>query len=61
MDEKQKLKVIEKNDEVLNNAAEEKVKPKISHPNQTNPIYKNLAKFCNSKIGEKLSLKDLLR
>lgn len=61
MDEKRKLKVIEKIDEVLDNAVEEQVKPKISHPNQTNPIYKNLAKFNNAKIGEKLSVKDLLR
>lgn len=61
MDEKRKLKVIEKIDETLDNAVEEQVKPKISHPNQTNPIYKNLAKFNNAKIGEKLSVKDLLR
>lgn len=61
MDEKIKLKVIEKTDDALDNAAEEQFKPKISHPNQTNPVYKNLAKFCNSKIGEKLSIKDLLR
>lgn len=61
MDEKRKLKVIEKINDVLDTAVEEQVKPRISHPNQTNPIYKNLAKFNNAKIGEKLSVKDLLK
>lgn len=28
---------------------------------QTNPIYKNMLKFHNAKIGEKLSISDLLR
>jgi len=60
MDEKRKLKVIEKTQEVLD-VVEEQVKPKISHPNQSNPIYNKLAKFCNEKIGEKFSIKDLLR
>lgn len=61
MDEKRKLKVIEKTDEALDDVAKKQVESKVSHPNQTNPIYKNLAKFCNSRIGEKLSMKDLLR
>lgn len=39
----------------------EDIKPVISHPNQTNPILKKLAKFCNEKIGEKFSIRDLLR
>lgn len=37
------------------------VKPIVPRPNQTNPIYKKLVKFCNEKIGEKFSLRDLLR
>lgn len=58
MDENKRiLKVVEKTETEL----EKEVKPKVSHPNQTNPIYKKLAKFCNEKIGEKFSLKDLLR
>lgn len=61
MDEKKRLKVIEKIDNELDVTAEEQVKPKISHPNQTNPIYKKLMNFKNSKIGEKLSVKDLLK
>lgn len=67
MDEKRKLKVLEKakTDVSVDETIEEKVGcealAKNSHPNQTNPIYKNLAKFNNAKIGEKLSVKDLLR
>lgn len=62
MDEKiRKLKILEKTDKILDEVVEEQVKPKISHPNQTNPIYKNLAKFNNLKIGDKLSIKDLLK
>lgn len=60
MDEKKKLKIVEKIDEEFN-TVEEKIKPEISHPNQTNPIYKKLMTFKNSKIGEKLSVKDLLK
>lgn len=61
MDEKRKLKVIERTQEVLEQIAEEQKAPQIKHPNQTNPIYKNLAKFNNAKISDKLSVKDLLR
>lgn len=60
MDENRKLRVIEKPQEMLD-IVEEQVKPKISHPNQTNPILNKLAKFTNAKIGDKLSIKDLLR
>jgi hypothetical protein len=61
MNEKRKLKVLEKPVQNLDETVEKQIKPKISHSNQTNPIYKNLAKFINSKIGEKLSIKDILR
>lgn len=70
MDEKRKLRVIERINESLEETLDETIKdevevPKISHPNQTNPlkapIYKNLAKFVNAKIGDKWSIKDLLR
>lgn len=64
MDEKKRiLKVLERVETEL----ESEFKPKVSHPNQTNPmnqsspIYKNLAKFNNTKIGDKLTIKDLLR
>lgn len=61
MDEKKRiLKMIEKPEEMKVDEVIEKL-PKISHPNQTNPIYKNMAKFANEKIGEKFSIKDLLR
>lgn len=61
MDEKKRiLKVIEKTDEQVQGPTEE-VKPKNTHPNQTNPIFKKLAQFTNSKIGDKLSIRDLLR
>lgn len=61
MDEKNilKLRVLEKTEEMLNEKVEQEVKPKFSHPHQTNPIYKNLMKFHNEKIGEKFSVKDL--
>ena len=66
MDEKKRhLKVLEKTEEMLDEAFSEQVKPKVEHPNktnlQTNPIYKNLANFVNAKIGDKWSIKDLLR
>ncbi len=65
MDEKKKLKVLDRTVEKLDEIVEEQIKPQIKHQNspinQTNPIYKNLAKFNNSKVGEKLSIKDILR
>lgn len=51
------LRVIEREDTEL----AQEVKPQVSRPNQTNPIYKKLVKFCNEKIGEKFSIRDLLR
>lgn len=62
MDEKKRiLRVIEKTDCELNEEVQEQVKPQFSHPNQTNPIYKKLMNFKNSKVGAKFSIKDLLR
>lgn len=61
MDEKRKLIVIEKSDEELTKVSKEQAEQKISHPNQTNPILKKLMNFKNSKIGDKLTVKDLLR
>ena len=61
MDEKRILKVLERTEQLVEEKVEEVVAPKVTHPNQTNPIYKNLAKFNNAKIGEKLSVKDLIR
>jgi len=64
MDEKlnkRKLIVLDRTEEEISEAVEQKVAPKISHPGQSNPIYKNLAKFENAKIGDKLTVKDLLR
>lgn len=60
MDEKKvlKLKVIDKVDEIVEKQQSTK---KVSHSNQTNPIYKNLAKFSNAKIGDKWTIRDLLR
>ena len=55
--DKRILKVIDR----VETEPKEELKPAISHPNQTNPIYKKLAKFCNENIGEKFSIKDLLR
>jgi len=51
--------VIEKTDEVLKETIQ--TKPKFPHPNQSNPIYKNLANFNNARIGDKWSIEDLLR
>ena len=59
MDEKKviKLRVLERTEETI----EEKIISKPKYPNQTNPIFKNLAKFTNAKIGDKWSINDLLR
>lgn len=62
MDEKKRnLRVLEKAETETQKPAKDSVEPKFSHPNQTNPILKKLAWFTNSKIGNKLSIKDLLR
>lgn len=62
MDEKKrKLIVIEKTDKAVDEKVKEVSKPKIEHPHQTNPIYKNLANFHNEKVSDKWSIKDLLR
>ncbi len=58
MDEKKPiLRVIEREETEL----VQETKPIVSRPNQTSPIYKKLVKFCNEKIGEKFSIRDLLR
>lgn len=54
-----RLKVLERTEETLNEVVEQKVASKFAHLNQSNPIYKNLMKFHNSKIGDKFSVKDL--
>lgn len=66
MDEKRKLRLLDKTEsQVVEEQAEEKVEHKVSHQSshsgQTNPIYKNLAKFSNAKIGDKWTIRDLLR
>ncbi len=61
MDEKRKLKVLEKPTETETEVHATPKKPKFSHMNQTNPIYKHLGRFVNAKIGDKFSIKDLLR
>ena len=61
MDEKKRiLKVLEKSEEVTE-IADEQTQSKTVHSNQTNPIYKKLAQFNNVKIGDKWSIKDLLK
>lgn len=55
------VKVLDKTQDQLEEKAEEKADSKMKYPNQTNPIYKKLATFCNEKIADKWSIKDLLR
>lgn len=63
MKEKSKLKLLDKNptkvghENDVNNL--NNVKQNIN--NQTNPIYKKLAKFNNAKISDKLGINDLLK
>ncbi len=64
MDEKKRiLRVIEREKEELKQVEEtvSKQSSGFAHPNQSNPIKKNLMKFTNSKIGDKFSVNDLLR
>lgn len=62
MDEKIfKLKVIEKTPEIVENIPKTSTQESVLHANQTNPIYKKLMLFRNAKIGDKWSIKDLLR
>lgn len=43
----------------VNEEIETKEQPKVT-PRVSNPIYKNMLNFHNSKIGDKLTIKDLL-
>lgn len=56
-----KLKVLERSDELIDSIVEEKAANEIPYPNQTNPIYRKMMDFHNRKIGDKFSIKDLLR
>ncbi|RAI15637.1 MAG: hypothetical protein DKM22_03370 [Candidatus Melainabacteria bacterium] len=38
-----------------------KVEKRVTINHHSNPIVKNLVNFSNSKVGEKFSIKDLLR
>lgn len=62
MDKGQNItKILEK----IETELQQEFEPKIISPNQTNPqkgsIYKKLAMFRNSKIGDKFSIRDLFR
>lgn len=59
MDEKRNLELmlLENIEDVF---GKKQTSEKIVHSNQTNPMYKKLASFKNSKIG-KFSVKDLLK
>lgn len=49
---------------VKNNTDEEpsiEIKKAEKHSNTSNPIYKKMLEFHHSKIGDKLSIKDILR
>ena len=62
MDEKQRiLKVMDRVETELNDFVQNEVESKATRANHSNPIYKNLAKFHNEKIGDKFSIKDLFR
>lgn len=62
MDENKRiLRIIEKTEDVTEEVKTEVTKPKFAHPNQTSPIYKKMAMFRNAKVGDKWSIKDLLR
>ncbi len=53
-----RLQVLDKTENV------EKVEEKVTTPpatNVSNPIYKKMLAFHHAKIGEKLSVKDILR
>jgi hypothetical protein len=69
MDEKnflqKNLRVLEKTKEMLEREAKNQAASSSAHITQgaghTNPISKKMMKFHNEKIGDKLSVKDLLR
>lgn len=60
-----RLRVLERTEAALDEVVEEKVMPKFSYPHQTNPrvspILKKMVQFHNEKIGDKFSIRDLLR
>jgi len=56
-----RLRVLERTEEMLDGVVEEKAAPKFSYPNQTNPLVRKMVQFQNEKIGDKFSMKDLLR
>lgn len=50
--------------QVLDNKVETEIEEKVVTPvisNTSNPIYKKMLEFHHAKIGEKLSIKDILR
>lgn len=62
MDDKQKIsKILERVETELNEYVEKEIESKAMRSNHTNPIYRKLATFHNEKIGDKWSIKDLLR
>lgn len=63
MDEKEflRMRVMEKTEEMLNYGEEVEQKKPFKYMNQTNPIYRNLARFHNISAPKKWSVRDLLR
>ncbi|HNW26068.1 MAG TPA: hypothetical protein PLG15_04330 [Candidatus Gastranaerophilaceae bacterium] len=54
-----RLRVLERTEETIDEVVEKQLSSGFAYPNQSNPIYKNLAKFHNEPIGKKFSVKDL--
>lgn len=55
-EKKRRLTVIEKTEDALDEKVSTNAKTHFAHPNQTNPIYRDMAKFS---FAEKFSVKDL--
>ena len=62
MDEKKRiLEILEQVETELNDFVTNEIEVKAAVANHTSPIYGNLARFHNEKIGDKFSVKDLFR
>lgn len=56
-----RLRVLERTEDTIDEIVEKQIGSGFVHSNQTNPIYKKLAKFHNEPIEKKFSVKDLFR
>lgn len=62
MDEKKRIsQVLERIETELNDYVTKEIESRAMRSGHSNPMYRKMATFHNEKIGDKFSIKDLLR